>query len=212
MQEKDRRAVIMAGADITDYSFYTPLSGDYVICADRGYLHAQKLGVTPAVLLGDFDSIESPLPKHAEILRYPAEKDETDMQLAIRYAAEAGFKKLYGIGASGGRTDHFLANIGLLHKARLLGCEMVLEDVDTRLRLLNGTLTLPRRDNFYLSVIPFPGDAVVSLAGVKYPLSEATLTVGDTLGISNEIISDTATIYVHKGSALILECRADRKL
>ncbi len=212
MQEKDRRAVIMAGADITDYSFYTPLSGDYVICADRGYLHARKLGVTPAVLLGDFDSLGEPVPENVKVLQFPAEKDETDLQIAIRHAVDAGFKKIYGIGTQGGRTDHFLANIGLLQRARLWGCEMILEDCDSRIRLLHGSLTLPRRKNFYLSVIPFPGDAVVSLSGVKYPLSAATLTVGDTLGISNEIISETATVCVHTGAALILECRADREL
>ncbi|MBE7025636.1 MAG: thiamine diphosphokinase [Ruminococcaceae bacterium] len=212
MTEKKNRAVIMAGADISDYSFYTPLSGDYVICADRGYIHAMRLGITPDVILGDFDSLETALPSDGEIYTYPAEKDETDLQLAVSHALKHGYRRVLVIGATGGRADHFLANVYLMHWAKERGCEMVIEDSDTRIYLLEDSLSLPRRKNVYLSLLPFSGDAVVSLSGVKYPLDETTITLGSTLGISNEIIADEATVRIHRGRVLLLECRADKEL
>lgn len=212
MTGKEGRAVIMAGADISDISFFTPLSGDYVICADRGYLHARRLGITPHVLLGDFDSLDAPFPENTKTITYPAEKDETDLQIAIGHAMAEGFSEVYVIGATGGRTDHFFGNTALLHWAGKRGCRVILEDADTRIQLLQGTLTLPRRENFYLSLLPFAGDAAVSVSGVKYPLDRAVLPLGDTLGISNEITADKAVITVHRGEVLVLECRADKEL
>lgn len=212
LEKENCRAVIMAGADISDYSFFTPLSGDYVICADRGYLHAVKLGVKPDVLLGDFDSLNIPLPGGQEILTYPAEKDETDLQIAIGHALDRGYRDILVIGAFGGRMDHFLGNVCLMKWTRERGGNLILEDSDTRMFLLADTVTLPQKGNRYLSVIPFFEDAVVSLAGVKYPADKAQFKVGDTLGISNEITSEAAKITVFEGSVLVLQCRADRAL
>ncbi|MBQ7032328.1 MAG: thiamine diphosphokinase [Clostridia bacterium] len=212
MNGEKSRAVIMAGADISDYSFFTPLSGDYVICADRGYLHAKTLGISPDILLGDFDSLDIPLPENTEKIIFPAEKDETDLQIAISHAMSQGFEEVYVIGATGGRTDHFLGNIALLHWAKKRGCRVILEDADTHIQLLSGALTLQRRTDFYLSLIPFAGDAVVSVSGVKYPLAHAVLPLGDTLGISNEITADEASITVHHGEVLVLQCRTDKHL
>ncbi len=206
------RAVIMAGADISDYSFYTPLSGDYVICADRGYLHALKLGIRPDILLGDFDSLDMPLPDNIETLTFPAEKDETDLQIAIEHALSKGFWDIYVIGAFGGRCDHFLGNVCLMKWTRERGGSLILEDGDTRMFLLADTIMLPKKENRYLSVIPFFEDVVISMSGVKYPLDKARLTVGGTLGISNEISDDVAYLNVNEGSAIILQCRADKTL
>lgn len=212
MLAEKNRAVIMAAAEITEYSFYIPQSGDYVICADRGYVHALKLGITPDILLGDFDSLETPLPTEVEIRTYPAEKDETDLQIAISCALEKGLKNILVIGATGGRTDHFLANVFLLYWAKERGAAVVLEDENTRIRLLEGSLTVKNRKNTYLSLLALCGDAQVSVSGVKYPLERATLPFGSTLGVSNEFTEENAHIEVHRGSVLVLECAADRCL
>ncbi len=212
MHSGERRAVIMAGADISDYSFYKPLGTDFVICADRGYLHALALGVTPHILIGDFDSLGIPLPEGIKRMTFPAEKDETDLQLAIDYALSSGYRDIYVIGAFGGRTDHFLGNIGLMKWAKDRGANLTLEDSDTYMFLLNGDITLPKKENHYLSLIPFFEDAVVSLSGTKYPAENAQLRVGDTLGLSNEIKEETARITVHCGSVLVMQCRADKTL
>ncbi len=214
-ERKTGRAVIMAGAHISDYSFYKPLEGDFVICADRGYLHAEKLGIVPAVVLGDLDSLDTVPPADIQKIVFPREKDETDLQLAIDFAISRGYRSIYTIGAFGGRVDHFLGNIGLMKWAKERGVDMILEEEGTCMRLLQcpkACLLVRRRENFYLSVIPFFADAVVSLSGVKYPAEKVHIPVGDTRGISNEITENFASVTLHSGSALILECRADRNL
>ena len=209
--EKRGRAVIMAGGPISDYSFYTPQKDDYVICADSGYRHAEALGIIPDILLGDFDSIAE-MPQEVEILRFPAEKDETDLQIAICHAREKGFSDIYVIGAFGGRLDHFLGNVCLLHWAQNQGADVIMQDADTLVRLVSEDVALPRKKQHYLSVIPFFGDATVSITGVKYPLEKHNMLAGDTLGISNEFKSDVAHISVHSGKVLVIECRADKIL
>lgn len=210
--EPQKRAVIMAGADIKDYSFYKPLGTDFIICADRGYRHCKALGLVPDVLLGDFDSLDIPLPEGIERHTYPAEKDETDLQLAIDFAIQKGFKEIYCIGVFGGRCDHFLGNIGLMKWAKDRGANLIFEDSETYMFLLSGEVILPKRENHYLSLFPFFEDATVTLKGTKYAVEEAVLRVGDTLGISNEIKEDFARITVKTGSAIILQCRADKVL
>ncbi len=212
MKEKKRgRAVIMAGGPISDYSFYVPQEGDYIICADRGYSHAKALKVCPDILLGDFDSIVQ-IPEGLKTIRFPAEKDETDLQIAIRHAIDMGFAEIYVIGAFGGRVDHFLGNVCLLHWADSHGIHVTMEDKDTLLMLVSSSAEISRREQHYFSVIPFFGDATVSVSGVKYPLKNKKMIAGDTLGISNEFASPTAHLAVHEGSVLLLLCRADQSL
>ena len=211
MQAK-KRAVIMAGADIKDYSFYKPLGTDFIICADRGYRHCKALGLVPHVLLGDFDSLDIPIPDGIEKYTFPAEKDETDLQLAIDYAISKGYDEIYAIGVFGGRCDHFLGNISLMKWASDRGASLTFEDTDTYMFLLKGDKVVPKRENHYLSVIPFFEDATISLTGTKYPAENVTFHAGDTLGISNEIVEETARINIEKGSALVMLCKADKIL
>ncbi len=210
MREVKRRAVIMCGADISDYSFYEALEGDYVICADRGYLHALNLGIIPSVCIGDFDSLELDLPDTLPKLQYPSEKDETDFQLALNHALSKGYKDLYAIGVFGGRMDHFLGNLSLMKWTRDRGGHLTLVDADTRIQFItseNSPVFIPRKEGTYLSILPMYEDAVISMSGVKYAVCEKVFSVGDTLGISNEITEEKAHFFVHKGSAFLLECK-----
>lgn len=209
-EKKEGRCVIMAGGPISDYSFYKPQKADFVICADSGYRHADHMQITPHVLLGDFDSIKE-IPEEIERITYPAEKDETDLQIAISHALRMGYREIYIIGAFGGRCDHFLGNIGLLYWAKQKGASVLMEDAATSVRLVSDSLTLPAKKNCYLSLIPFFGDANVSVSGVKYSLQNHKMQMGDTLGISNEFTDSIAEINVHRGLILVLECRMDRE-
>ncbi len=207
-----KRAVIFAGAPGGDYSFFAPSEGDYVICADRGYTYARKLGIVPDFLLGDFDSIEEPLPEGIPRETFPAEKDETDLQLAISHALSKGYREMYVLGAIGGRVDHFLGNIGLIKWAKDRGGILSMEDADTYICPVFSEAVFKKHPNRYFSVLPFYGDAVVSVSGTKYTATRAKIAAGDTLGISNEITEDAAHVRVHEGSALVLLCKADKVL
>lgn len=212
MAKKEPRAVLMAGAAVKDYDFFTPMPDDFVICADGGYRHALRLGIVPKVLVGDFDSLEAPRPSGAEILQFPPEKNETDLQLAMQCAIDRGYRHIYVLGAFGGRVDHFLGNISLMKWATDRGATVVMEDANTRLYMTKSKLFVPKSENRYLSILPFSGDAQVSLKGVKYPAEKTWFLSGETLGISNEITADAAEIIVHAGMVLVMDCRADRVL
>ena len=192
--DKKGRAVIFAAAPGGEYSFFTPLEGDYIICADRGYTYARKLGIVPDYLLGDFDSIEEPLPEGIPIETFPAEKDEKDLQLAISHALSKGYREIYVLGAIGGRVDHFLGNIGLIRWTKDRGGILSMEDADTYICPVFGEAVFQKRPNRYFSVLPFYGDAVISVTGTKYTATRAKIAAGDTLGISNEITEDAAKV------------------
>ena len=84
-----RRCLIIAGGD------YAPIgpvgAGDFVLACDRGYAYCQREGIVPDLILGDLDSYRDALPGEIPVLRYPAEKDDTDRMLAVRWAHEQGF-------------------------------------------------------------------------------------------------------------------------
>ncbi|MDD6308110.1 MAG: thiamine diphosphokinase [Clostridia bacterium] len=200
------RAVIMGGAPIDTYDFYTKCVDDFVICADSGYRHAVQLGIKPDLVVGDFDSLLGEVPQDINRMVYPAEKDATDFQIALEYAIAQGYTDIYAIGVFGGRVDHFLGNISLLKMAREKEINFLMEDADCRMTISWGTLHVPKTHFTYLSVVPLFEDATVSLAGVKYPLQKKRLFRGDTLGISNEITAKEAIIQIENGSAVILCC------
>ena len=85
------------------------------IAADRGYLTAKVLGITPSVILGDFDSYpltDEMRESGAEIIRHPVEKDDTDLMLAIKLALGRGYTDIEIIGCLGGeRFDHSIATL-----------------------------------------------------------------------------------------------------
>lgn len=203
--EKGGRAVIVAAGPMESYSFFKAEEADFVIGADGGYRHAAKLGLTPDILIGDFDSLQGERPQHLEVLQFPAEKDETDLQLAMTVAIEKGYKEIWILGAMGGRVDHFLGNIGLLTWAAERGVRAVLESADTRVQLVSEAARILKRENFYLSLLPVSGDATISVQGVKYPTENKKFRMGDTLGISNEIVADAAELVVHEGRILVVE-------
>ena len=89
---------------------------DYIVCLDRGYEIAASLGITPDLILGDFDSAQAAPPEDigVPVLRYPPEKDYTDLELALRVLDPKDWPDLLIIGGLGGRLDHTVANIQML--------------------------------------------------------------------------------------------------
>ena len=99
-------------------SFYglsqRPAPGDTVIAADGGWEPCRGEGLTPDLLLGDFDSLHT-VPDFAHIRRVPVEKDDTDMIRAVKEGFARGETEFHLLGGMGGRrTDHTLANMQTL--------------------------------------------------------------------------------------------------
>ena len=181
---------------------------DYILCADGGADNARLLGCAPALVMGDFDSVRT-LPPGVPVRRFAPQKDDTDTMLALKYALGQGYRSFLLLGAWGGRADHAFANLCALLFLAQQGADAVLADGDMQVRAVkNGTLTLARRPDCYVSVFPFDGAAHgVSETGMRYALRDAVLRSADPIGVSNEFQDETAVISVRDGALLVFLCK-----
>ena len=177
---------------------------DFLLAADGGLLHFEKLGLTPHGILGDFDSLGY-VPEGATV--FPVEKDDTDAMLAVRKGLELGFTDflLYG-SLDGPRLDHTVANFQTLqfladHGARgfLIGNTHIVTVVK------DGGLHFDPGCTGILSVFCMGAPARgVTISGLYYPLENGNLTPGFPLGASNHFTGQSATISVEDGSLLVI--------
>lgn len=181
---------------------------DFVIAADGGYTHLCKQNITPNLLLGDFDSYEGSLPCGIETLRYPIEKDETDMYLAYLEGKKRGYTDFLIYGALGGRLDHTLANISLLFAINSAdGCHGIISDGNTEISVITdgGEAIYDESEVGSISVFAIGGNAEgVTVSGLKYEAKDVTLRESFALGVSNSFIGKKAGISVRRGSILIV--------
>ena len=177
---------------------------DYLLAADGGLAHVQKLGLKPHGIIGDFDSLGF-VPHGAEV--FPVEKDDTDAMLAARKGLELGFRDFLFYGSlDGPRLDHTIANFQTLqfladHGGRgyLVGRDYIITVVK------NESIRFPAGAEGIVSVFCLGSDARgVTLEGLYYPLNHGTLTSGFPLGVSNHFTEESAAITVTDGSILVM--------
>lgn len=183
-----------------------PAPGDFVIAADAGYQTCLRVGVTPDLLLGDFDSMEIPA-DFSNIRRSPVEKDDTDTMLAIKTGLAEGCGEFYLYGGTGGkRLDHTLANLqSLLYLCRR-GARGWLYDNDFVWTVIeNESLTVEKTVEWGLFSAFCLGDRAEGIdeTGFQYPLRDAILTPEFPLGVSNHILESAATITVRRGALAV---------
>ena len=203
------RAIIYTGGEINAANITErPTTEDLVIAADSGWNNAKSLGVEPALLLGDFDSLgKQNLPDGPEIYQVPAEKDLTDTQLAVEMALSRGATEILIIGGLSGRLDHTLSNLAILAHLNEKKIPSTMTDGQNRARFVrNSGALIPRGGYKYLSLIA--ADKVVkgvSVKGCKYPLENAKLKSTHQYAVSNEIEGNCALVEVKKGGLYIIE-------
>ena len=185
-----------------------PLPQGYVICADSGLRLAERLHITPDLVLGDFDSLGA-VPEQYPHMTVPVEKDDTDTLLAARTALDMGFDDIFICGAFGGRLDHTLANIQTLEFLHEHGASGVLTGSENYAYLQGaGTRRYPRVAGFSFSVLAWsPRCTGVTLSGVYYPLENGTLTRSFPLGVSNHITAEAAEVTCKEGILLVIGSR-----
>ena len=189
---------------------------DLVIAADGGARHARAIGRRVDLWVGDGDSIdEADLAALAAagvpIHRWPVDKDESDAELALIAAADAGASRITVLGALGGeRIDHGLANVWLLGHPRLAGLDVRLLDATVRIRLVGpGRTDLGGRIGDLVSLLPFGGDAAgLTTTGLRYPLRDEALPSGPSRGLSNVRDAANAELAVGSGRILVVETPA----
>ena len=204
-----RAFIYTGGAVAVERVTEHPKAEDLVIAADSGWNTARACGVTPSVLLGDFDSLGEPsVPEDVEVIRVPTEKDRTDTQLAVSFALERGASEILLVGGLEGRLDHTLSTLSILEELAEKKCAAVITSGKNRARFVrNGGVILPKSPYFtYFSILCVDEQLKgVTVEGAKYPLKNATLTRRTQYAVSNEIVGNCALIEIRRGGAWIVE-------
>lgn len=180
--------------------------GDFVFCADGGYLEAEKQGITPDIIVGDFDSSARPEESKSVVITLPKEKDDTDTYYIARYILQNSFTDALFCGVTGGRIEHTLANIQMLKFLSKNRVNATIMDENSQMMvLINGTITLPKMENKYFSVFSMDEKAVgVSEKGGKYSVDNVTITNEFPVGVSNEFVGQAVEISVENGALLLV--------
>ena len=176
---------------------------DLVIAADGGLRHTQSLGITPDIILGDFDSLGY-VPEGAQV--FPAEKDDTDCMLAVRRGLEMGCGAFYIYGGlEGPRLSHTVANFQTLQFLKEHDAAGILVGKRELVSLFTpGVMEFAPQPQGYLSLFCMGEPARVSLEGLHYPLQNGVLTPDFPLGASNRFLGKPARITVHEGNILAI--------
>ena len=203
-----KRCVIIGGADIADYDkirSYLHPEDLYVFC-DSGLSHMRPLGITPDLIVGDFDSYENPC-LNVETIVLPCEKDDTDTVFAAKVAVERGYTDFLLIGVSGKRLDHTLGNLSVLLYLDELGLTGTIVDDYSEMRIISRTPCYIPDKFSYFSLLNISGIAKgIQIKNAKYPLENADITCQYQYGISNEVLpGQTAEVTVEKGQLLLVQ-------
>ncbi len=178
---------------------------DCVIAVDGGFAHLRELGVVPDLTIGDFDSLGY-VPDGEDVIVHPVHKDKSDLELVLDYVLERRFESAVVYGALGGRLDHSVANLQMCARFAEAGLDLLLVGTDAAVKILvgPGEYSLPVCDRGTVSVFSAVDESRgVTERGLEYPLEGATLTNRTTLGLSNELIGQPASISVANGTLLI---------
>lgn len=184
---------------------------DLLIAADGGARNASRFGLTPDIVIGDLDSLTLDEATGLEtagarILRHPADKDETDLELALDHAMAQGATAVTLYGLFGGRWDMTFANLLLLSRPKYAGLKLAIEAGDTHMVILRGgeVTRLAGEPGSTVSVLPINGPAVgLTYKGLAWPLELATLPAGSPRGVSNRMQEADAVISLEEGVVLI---------
>ena len=210
------KAVLFAGAAITDYSFCEKYlqDADWIICCDGGMHHAKALGITPDYIVGDFDSVRPEVLEEyrnmgISIRQFPTHKNETDMQLGMLLALELGATELVLIGGIGDRFDHTLANAHLLLYLLKKGVRGILVNEKNCVELIDKEVTLYGKAGDLVSTIPLSMQVEgVTLEGLEYPLVDYDLALDDKLvAVSNVMTGTEAKVKIRKGYLFVMQTR-----
>jgi thiamine pyrophosphokinase len=207
-----RHVVVFAGGDPVSPAVRAALpDGAIVVAADSGLHHAQDLGVPVDIVVGDLDSVDearlaAEVARGARVERHPAEKDFTDLELALHVAHRLEADHVLVVGGAGGRLDHFLANALVLASDGFAAMEISALVGDARITVVRRRTTLRGEPGSLLTLLPVGGPARgVRTKALRYPLVAEDLLPASTRGVSNEFLEPVAIVEVDDGVVLAVQ-------
>lgn len=212
------KTLIVSGGNVEEKcltDIYQNNKFHYIIASDGGLRILDKLNIIPNYIIGDFDSInKNILDKYIneetiKIIKLKPEKDYTDTHMALKLAIELKSKDVTILGAIGSRIDHTIANIHILKESLKNNVRCKIIDNKNEIQLIDRKTDLEINRNYkYISLIPLTTTAKgVTLTGFKYPLSNATLEAGQSIGVSNEQKEKIAQIYLKEGILILIKSK-----
>lgn len=209
-----KRVFIYAGGEIDPISIKSIKQDDYIIGADRGALFLVENGIKPHISVGDFDSVNAE--EFARIQGFSDEilscdavnKDLTDTELAFDIAIEQQPTEIIMLGVSGSRLDHTLGNVHMLLRGLEQQIPCFIWDRNNYISLTDSTHIVEDRGYTYVSLLALsPSVTGINLDGFLYPLKNATLKMGQSLGVSNRLVGAKGTIHIASGLLLIIQSK-----
>lgn len=211
----DKRVVIFTNGVIRNPRFYLSLleKNDFILCANGGTVAVLELDLLPDLVIGDLDSLDQKersllAERGVPVSRYPAEKDYSDLELALMHALDNGAAEIMILGAGGGRPDQFFANLMLLNLPLQRKIPAVMVNEEAEIRLVDRELTLNGEVGEVVSLLPVSAEAtVIKTEGLQFPLRGETLSFSSTRGLSNVLKESQAKISLGKGLLLAVHLR-----
>ncbi|AQS60429.1 thiamine diphosphokinase [Desulforamulus ferrireducens] len=206
------RILIFSGGHLGPWALQEIQEGDFLLGVEGGALYLLQHSYQPDFALGDFDSVT---PQEQTIIKQgskkfwscdPVNKNETDTELAFTWALNQKPREIVLLGALGSRLDHSLANVQLLYQSLQAGIPCRIIDEKNQVQLLKDKLHITKSRFTQVSLLPLTLEVRgVTLSGFQYPLHNATLTLGHSLGISNILLADTGTVQITSGLLLVIQ-------
>ncbi|MNZ55065.1 Thiamine pyrophosphokinase [compost metagenome] len=209
-----KRVVIFAGGELSPEYFNLLDEDDFIIGADQGALFLISHGYTPDIAVGDFDSVSLEALQDIEskskktITCDAVNKDLTDSEMALDIAMDQQPDSILLLGVTGTRIDHSLASIQMMTRAlqRQINCYVM--DTHNYITLTGSQAVINDLGYTYVSLLPLtPEVSGITLEGFQYPLTDATLKLGQSLGVSNKLVSSSGTVTIRSGLLLIIQSK-----
>lgn len=200
---------ILLGGDFTPTPrAISQIAGTRVIAADSGMRHAATLGIVPELWVGDFDSVPNNLSAELATVErelFPADKNDTDGELAVSAAQARGATSLILVGAFGGpRADHAFLHLTLAMRLAEAGARVTLTSGEQEgIPLLVGDARFDYEPETVFSVIAFDDLVDLTLEGVRWPLDRFFIPFGSSRTISNQT-TGPLTVRLGKGRAMLI--------
>ncbi len=208
-----RTAVVIAGGEAPPLDVLDDLPDSaWVVGVDSGADQARELGLKPDLIVGDMDSVSAEaIDADAEVMRFPTDKDATDLELALDAVTERDdIDRVIVVGGTGGRLDHFLATGLILANPRFAHVDIQWLAHPGRVTVIHEHARLHGGVGAHVSLLPVGGDVVgVTTTGLRWQLEREILRFGTSRGVSNEFVAAVATVSIEAGVLLAVQPIAD---
>ena len=180
----------------------------FILCADGGYLFAEKLPIQINAVIGDLDTVRDAkkvIAPPIQVIEEPSQ-EFTDFEKALLYLKKQGTKEILLIGLTGERTDHVLANMSVLSRF-INDFEFIVFGQEAKIYFLQGSqeIKIHTTPGKQISLMPLPLAENIVTKGLKYSLNSETLQWGIREGSSNEAVQDWVSVKLGNGLLVIFE-------